>query len=234
MVNFPPVITIDGPAASGKGTLGRALAKKLGFYYLDSGLLFRALGLIVIEEKLSTQNFPEIKNLARKMEISIPASEDQFLLLVNGRQLGSELRNNKVAQVASKIAVCGEIRGVLTTLQRSLRISPGLVCDGRDLGSVVFKDAILKIFLDATLEARVERRHKELSVTGQVVEKSDIMKMLEKRDARDRGRKVAPLFLTPDSFVVDSSNKSPEAVFEVVWNLYIRFGIERLKSILEN
>ncbi len=188
------VIAVDGPAASGKGTLARRLAARYGLRHLDTGMIYRAVGLKVLREGLDPVAAARAVTLA---DLDRP-----------------ELRSEEVAQAASKVAAIPEVRTALRALQRRFaETPPGAVLDGRDIGTVVFPDAGAKIFIDAGLEMRAERRHRELLERGVASIYSRVLQDMKDRDARDRDRAVAPLTPAKDAFVIDSSKLDADGVF---------------------
>jgi CMP/dCMP kinase len=190
----PIVIAVDGPAASGKGTLARRLAAHYGLHHLDTGLLYRAVGLRALREGLDPVAAAEALTLA---DLAEPA-----------------LREDSAAQAASKVAVIPAVREALRDLQRRFAGEPpGAVLDGRDIGTVVFPEAPIKIYVDATPEARARRRHEELREMGLASIYSRVLQDMRERDARDRGRAVAPLTLAKDALVIDSSELDADQVF---------------------
>ncbi|MGA1206479.1 MAG: (d)CMP kinase [Gammaproteobacteria bacterium] len=211
-----PVVTIDGPSGAGKGTVARLLASQLGFHLLDSGALYRILGYSALARGLSTDDVPALVELANALTVTFPFTVNNTDVCVDGVSIAGSLRNQAVAEAASQLAVYPPVRQALLDLQRRMRRAPGLVGDGRDLGTVVFPEAQVKIFLDADVEVRATRRYQELIEAGQTVELSAILRDLEIRDIRDRTRDVAPLVAASDARVIDSSKKTPaEVVAEV-------------------
>ena len=190
----PIVIAVDGPAASGKGTLARRLAAHYGLHHLDTGLLYRAVGLRAQREGMDPVAAAEALTLA---DLAEPA-----------------LREDSAAQAASKVAVIPAVREALRELQRRFAAEPpGAVLDGREIGTVVFPEAPIKIYVDATPEARARRRHEELREMGLASIYSRVLQDMRERDARDRGRAVAPLTLAKDALVIDSSELDADQVF---------------------
>ncbi len=206
------MVTIDGPSGAGKGTVARLLAKELGFHLLDSGAIYRVLGLAALDGGVALDDADALTALADGLDLCFPFTEHHTEVSLNGRDVSSALRTQAVADAASQVAVHPKVREALMALQRRQARPPGLVGDGRDLGTVVFQDAPCKIFLDASVEVRAERRYQELIQSGQTVERSAILRDLEIRDVRDRTRAVAPLVPADNAYVIDSSDKTPADV----------------------
>lgn len=211
-----PVVTIDGPSGAGKGTVARHIAYDLDFHLLDSGAIYRILGLAAIERGIAFDDISGLVVLANSLELSFPYDREHTGIVLDGVPLGQKLRNQTVADAASQVAINPLVRRALMDFQRRQAKEPGLVGDGRDLGTIVFPDADLKIFLDANVKVRAERRYLELIQSGQIVERSAILCDLEIRDIRDRTREVAPLVPAQDAYVIDSSEKTvAEVVAEI-------------------
>ena len=201
-----PVIANDGPSASGKGTIAKKVAAALGFHYLESGALYRLVALMALREGL--QDPKAIAAMAESMDVTF--LEDEILL--EDQDVSSQIRHETVGNRASEIAPMPEVRQALLRRQRAFREPPGLVADGRDMGTVVFPDAPLKIFLTASAEIRAQRRYKQLIEKGIAANLAALSRDLAERDARDMARKVAPLVPAPDSQVLDSSALSIDEV----------------------
>jgi CMP/dCMP kinase len=212
-----PVITIDGPTASGKGTVAECAAARLGFHYLDSGSLYRLVALLAIR---SATAFDDAERLAA-LAAGLPVKFVERRILLAGEDVTEDIRREAVGNGASQIALCQPVRDALLGRQRAYRISPGLVCDGRDMGTVVFPDATLKIFLTASVEQRAERRSKQLIEKGFPVNISTLLQDLRERDARDAGRQNAPLAAASDSITIDSSALSVEEVVNVIVSRFL-------------
>lgn len=205
-----PVVTIDGPGGAGKGTLARALARQQGWHYLDSGALYRALAWLAEQAGLTTENAGAIAALAERLDVRFDAGMDDAIT-VNGRDTAIALRDERVAQQASQIAALPAVRAALLQRQRDFRRAPGLVADGRDLGSVVFPDALLKVFLYASPQERAQRRYKQLSEQGLDANLAALLGALRERDARDRQRADAPLRAAPDALELDTTTLTIDA-----------------------
>ena len=209
-----PVIAIDGPSASGKGTIASRVAQKLGFHYLESGALYRIVALLSLRE--DTLDEKRLVRLAEDMDV---AFEEGDILLAD-ESITDKVRSELVGNRASEVAKVPPLRQALLKRQRSFRQPPGLVADGRDMGTVVFPDAELKVFLTASPEIRAERRYKQLIEKGIDANLRALSRDLRERDQRDAKRAVAPLVPAPDSQVLDSSALSIDAVAELIGRWY--------------
>jgi cytidylate kinase len=215
-MSLPPVIAIDGPTASGKGTVASLVAQKLGFHYLDSGALYRLVALASEQEGIDAQNAAELGILVPKLLISFKNSQ----IVLNGNDVTEAIRTESIGLRASAVAVHPELRLALVDLQRSFRQFPGLVADGRDMASVIFPDAILKVFLTATAAARAERRYKQLIAKGISAKLSDLLQDLQERDARDSSRGAAPLVIAEGAKVLETSDLSIDQAVKTVLDWY--------------
>ena len=202
-----PVMTLDGPAGAGKGTVSRAIAKKLGWHYLDSGAIYRSLAIAVQDAGVPLDDIDGIVDIARKMELSF-GSGDTPLVILHGQTITDRIASESCGNITSKIAAYGPVRQALLQKQREFRRLPGLVADGRDMGTVVFADAEFKVFLTASAEERARRRYKQLKEKGIDVSLIDLAKEIEDRDRRDTQRSVAPLKMADDAVLVDTSDMS--------------------------
>jgi cytidylate kinase len=210
----PPVIAIDGPSASGKGTIAKRVAQALGFHYLESGALYRLVGLLALRHDLHEE--VGIARAAERMDVVFQGDE----IFLEEEEVSQHIRHEAVGNRASEVARMGLVRQALLTRQRAFRQPPGLVADGRDMGTVVFPDACLKIFLTASPEVRAERRYKQLIEKGISANLRALSRDLAERDARDANRPIAPLVPAPDSQVLDSSALSIDAVVERILERY--------------
>jgi cytidylate kinase len=197
----PPVIAIDGPSASGKGTVAAEVAKALGFHYLDSGALYRLVTHAALRNATPLDDEEALAALASRMNVEF---RDGAAWL-EGRDVSAELRTEEVSAGASRVAAQPKVRQALLARQRAFRAPPGLVADGRDMGSIVFPDAPLKVFLTAGVGTRAERRHKQLMEKGMYAKMSDVVEELRRRDERDSSRPVAPLKHYPDAIFLDTT-----------------------------
>jgi cytidylate kinase len=207
-----PVIAIDGPTASGKGTIAEGVARALGWHVLDSGALYRLLAQQALARGVDLADGQALAALAD----ALPVRHGADGLLLDGRPVGDEIRQEAVGVAASRIAALQPVRASLLALQRRARRAPGLVADGRDMGTVVFPDATLKVFLTASAESRAERRYKQLIGKGIPASLSGLLQDLRERDARDASRAVAPLAPAEGAFVLDSTGLSVDETVDVV------------------
>ena len=208
------VITIDGPSASGKGALARQIARKFSLNILDSGVLYR---LFAYFDNLAIAHLEIAKKI--QQEIKFNQKKDRLQILNNEKDITSKLRSEDIAKTASKLSSQKEVRSLLFNIQRSFYTSEGLVADGRDMGTVVFKDAKLKIFLTASPEIRAKRRYIELQNLGQEVNMPALIADIESRDLKDSSRELSPLLPADDATIIDSSDMSLEDVFSFTENL---------------
>ena len=206
------IITIDGPSGSGKGTISQLLAERLGFHLLDSGALYRVLGLAAGRRGVSPEDAAALAELARNLDVVFQGEA----ILLDGEDVSSLIRTEKAGNVASKVAAVPEARAALLEWQRDCAREPGLVADGRDMGTVVFPQAQVKIFLTASPEERAERRYKQLKGKGIDVSLADLVAEIRERDERDRNRSVAPLKAATAALEVESTAMSIDEVLEMV------------------
>ena len=211
-----PVIAIDGPTASGKGTVAQKVANRLGFHYLDSGSLYRLTAVAAQRANVDLTDEQAVAKLAGALEVRF--SDDKVWLATE--DVTDAIRTEAAGQNASRVAALPLVRQRLLTRQRSFRIRPGLVCDGRDMGSVVFPDATCKFFLTASVEARAERRTKQLKEKGMSAIMPDVVKELRIRDERDMNRPVAPLKHYSDAYLIDTTDISADDAVEKILGLY--------------
>ena len=208
------MIAIDGPSASGKGTIAKRVAQALGFNYLESGALYRLVALLALRGGLEDER--AIAEAAAHMDVAFQGDE----IFLEDQEVSLHIRHEEVGNRASEVARMRAVRQALLTRQRAFRQPPGLVADGRDMGTIVFPDAALKIFLTASPEVRAQRRYKQLIEKGITANLGALSRDLAERDARDANRPVAPLVPAPDSQVLDSSALSVEAVVDQILQLW--------------
>ncbi len=215
-MSLPPVIAIDGPTASGKGTVAMRVASQLGFHYLDSGALYRLVALASEQNGISPSDCYALGQLALAMRVEFKNG----LIFLNGVNVTETIREESIGVRASQIAVYPEVRDALLALQRGFRKGPGLVADGRDMASRIFTDAVLKVFLTASVEARAERRYKQLIAKGISARMDVLLQDLQERDARDIQRATAPLKQVEGAHLLDTSNLSIDQAVERVLSWY--------------
>lgn len=218
-MNIPncPVIAIDGPTASGKGTVAALVAEKLGFHYLDSGAIYRVLAVAVDQAGLNPDVQSDLERII-SMAANLPVHFQGTQVLLDSVDVSEIIRTEAAGVMASRLAVVPEVRAGLLQRQRDFRQAPGLVADGRDMGSVVFPDSILKVFLTASAQVRAERRVKQIEARGQQADFQAIFSDLMARDKRDSERAVAPLKPCDDALVLDCSAMPIEQVLEAIHN----------------
>lgn len=216
-----PVITIDGPGGAGKGTIGQLIALRLAWNYLDSGALYRVVGWIARQHDLDENDDQQLVSLLSSTRIeSEPREGQDTRILVNDYDLSEEIRDTRVGDMASRLARLAPIRAALLDCQKQARKTPGLVADGRDMGTVVFPDATLKIYLDASAQARAQRRYKQLKDKGLDVNLARLLEEMQDRDRRDRERAESPLVAAEDAVHVDTTDLTIEQVIDEVLGLY--------------
>ena len=220
------IITIDGPSGAGKGTVSRILAKQLGFNYLDSGALYRLLGLVAVRHGIEISINADLTPLAENMDVRFQAKADgKNIVLLEGEDVTDELRTEETGALASRVAENSGVRASLLLRQQEFARPPGLVADGRDMGTKVFPEAQLKIFLTASIEERANRRYKQLLDKGESVSLRALEEQVRLRDERDMNRKSSPLAIATNAVEVDTSDLSIQEAVDIVQNLAILRGL---------
>ena len=214
-----PVVTIDGPGGAGKGTLCMLLATKLGWHLLDSGAIYRVLAVAANRREIALDDVNSLADLASKLDVRFPIENDQVLIVLDSQDVTAEIRTEATGNLASKVAAYPEVRAALLQRQQNFAQYPGLIADGRDMGTVVFPTAQVKVFLDASAEERAKRRQLQLQLKGINVNFDNLLQEIQERDFRDRNRPVAPLKPADDAILIDSTSMSIYAVFNQVLQL---------------
>jgi cytidylate kinase len=222
-----PVVAIDGPSGSGKGTISRALAERLGWHLLDSGALYRLVALAAQRRGIDLGAEEDVAEVARGLDVEFGAGAGGERIMLEGREVSAEIRTEKAGDAASRVAGLARVRSALLERQRRFARPPGLVADGRDMGTVVFPAAPLKVFLTATPEERAKRRHKQLKEKGIDVSLRDLSWEIAERDLRDASRPVAPLQAAEDAQVIDSTSLTPDEVVSRVLEWLRQIGVDR-------
>jgi cytidylate kinase len=214
-----PVIAIDGPGGSGKGTITIRLANHLGWHFLDSGALYRLTALAVIKKQVPLDNESALGEVAANLDIRFETGGNGVRAILDEQDVTDRLRGEDTGAVASQVAAIPAVRAALASRQRRFRQLPGLVADGRDMGTVIFPDAKLKIFLTASARIRAERRYKQLKDKGESVNLTRLFREIKARDARDQSRSIAPLRPAEDAVIIDSTHMDIDEVFKKVLTL---------------
>ena len=216
-----PVLTIDGPSGAGKGTVSRAVAKLLQWHYLDSGSIYRSLAIAVLQAGVALEDLSQITAIAEAMQLEFDCGE-ALVVRLDGVDITAQLGTETTGYAASIVAAYPEVRAILLQKQKDFRQLPGLVADGRDMGSVVFPDAEYKVYLTASAEERANRRYKQLIEKGIDANLLQITREIEERDRRDRERATAPLTVPEGATTIDSSSLSIQQVIDTVINLVVK------------
>ncbi len=212
----PPVIAVDGPAASGKGTVAAGVASALGFHLLDSGSLYRLVALAALRKRAPTSDAAALAAIARALDVAFAGGR----VALDGADVTDAIRGEEVSAAASQVAVHPAVRAALLERQRAFRRLPGLVADGRDMGTVVFPDAGVKVYITASAEERARRRYKQLIEKGISVTIDSLLRDIRERDARDAGRAAAPLAVAADAAILDTTNMTIDAAIGFVLDRY--------------
>lgn len=213
-------IAIDGPAGAGKSTIAKAVAKKLGFIYVDTGAMYRSMAIYFIDNQVNTDDEEAIKKACEGVDIAITYEDGAQQVILNGVNVTGRLRNEEVGKMASKTAKYGAVRTKLVDLQRKLAVTSNVIMDGRDIGTVVLPNATAKVYLTASVEARAQRRYKELVEKGETMDIAVISADIEKRDYDDMHRANSPLKQAEDAVFLDSSDMGIEEVVENIIQIY--------------
>ena len=208
-----PVIAVDGPSGVGKGTLCQALANHFKWHLLDSGAIYRVLALSALKQNIALDDEQKLAQLALNLPLTFDTTGIEVKVLLNNIDVSKDIRTELTGGAASKVAAINSVRTALLQRQRDFRQAPGLIADGRDMGTIVFKDAPVKIFLDASAESRAERRMKQLQDRQNHVKFAEILQEITARDERDRNRTVAPLKPADDALIIDTTSLSIQDVF---------------------
>jgi cytidylate kinase len=200
-----PIITIDGPSGAGKSTVSRILAQRLGYTYLDTGAMYRAVALKVLESHTDVENENEMREVLSNLTLSFKQNKDGFHVFLDGEDVTYEIRTSKISMLASAVSAKPAVRELLTDMQRQIGRKGNMVLEGRDMGTVVFPDAEVKFYLDASAEVRAHRRHREMVEKGESVEWEEVFEDVLKRDANDSNRKLSPLRPTKGAIIIDST-----------------------------
>ena len=220
MVNkIVPVVTIDGPSGAGKGTVSQAMAKALGWHFLDSGAIYRLCGLACVKQGISFDDAEAVSEIALNLDIDFKVTDKGLETYLNGEEVSKQLRTERGGAAASEVAAIPRVRDALLSRQQAFSQIPGLIADGRDMGTVVFPNAPLKIYLTASAEKRADRRYKQLRGAGESVNLAAILEDIQTRDARDMNRAVAPLQAANDAITIDSSDMSIAVVNQAILQL---------------
>lgn len=213
-ISAPIVITIDGPSGSGKGTLSQMLARHLGYHLLDSGALYRLVALAVMKKGIDLNNEEVVGQVALGLDVIFSLENDESAqILLEGVTVTDAIRQEAVSMAASKVAAYPSVRAALLERQRAFAVAPGLIADGRDMGTTVFPAAQVKLFLTASAEARAERRYKQLCIKGESVSMAELVRDIRERDERDSNRAVSPLKPAGDAVIIDSTAMTIDEVF---------------------
>ena len=210
------VITIDGPAGAGKSTVSKAVAARLGYLYLDTGALYRALAYQALKNKIDVNNADALATLCSKTDVTLKNVNSKMIVFVDGHNVGDKIRTEEVGLAASTLSAFPIVRKKLLSLQQEVGACGGIVAEGRDMGSVVFPNADAKFFLNASIEERIRRRHEELTQKKEPVDRNAISRDMQARDHQDSKRKLAPLSATLDAVIIDSTSLDVSQVVEQI------------------
>ncbi len=232
MCDRKPIVTIDGPSGGGKSTVSRALAAKLGFTYLDTGAMYRAVAYTCQQQGVDPLNPVQLEPLLASIRIELlppAAGEDDVRVIVNGLEVGSSLRTPEMGMLASKVSAQPLVRNILTVLQQQIGAAGQIVAEGRDTGTVVFPEAAWKFFLDASPEVRTSRRAAQLRSKGEAVDEQQLLAQIVQRDKDDRERTIAPLKAAPDAILIDSTGRPAAEVIALMYDRVMTTPCCRMK-----
>jgi len=210
------IITIDGPAGAGKSTVSRLLAKKIGFFYLDTGAMYRAVAFQAAREGVDFSNGKKLRKLCRSLDLKFSADGNSNKLYIGKEDISLAIRDPEMDMLSSRVSAVKEVREAMTELQRKIGKDGGLVAEGRDMGTVVFFDADYKFFITASPKIRAERRYKERINRGESISMAEVEKDLRERDDQDKKRSIAPLRPAKDAKIIDSTTLNPDQVIEII------------------
>ena len=219
MTPTPPVICVDGPSGAGKGTLSQRLAAELGWHLLDSGALYRVVGFACRQQAVALEDSEAVAGVARTLDVTFRPTDTGVTVGLSGEDVTTGIRTEEGGRDASTVAALPAVRNALLLRQQELARPPGLIADGRDMGTVVFQRAPLKIFLTASAEARAERRFRQLQGMGESVSLARLLTDIQQRDARDQSRTVSPLVPAEDAIIIDSTALSADEVLQAARDL---------------
>lgn len=208
------IIAVDGPAGSGKGAVTKKLAKKIGFTNLDTGAIYRCIALLVLSKRIKIENHKEIASLLDDLDVQFKIKDDIELVFLNGEDVSEKIRTQEVTKIVSPVSNIKEVREKMTILQRKMAEGKNIIMEGRDIGTCIFPNAEIKIYLDATVEERAKRRYKENVEKGMKVTYEEILESVKTRDYSDMTREIAPLKKAEDAIVLDSTNLTIEQVVD--------------------
>lgn len=223
MLKKEGIIAIDGPAGAGKSTIAKIVAKRLGFLYIDTGAMYRAVTWKILQEKIPLNDIKKIIATAKKIDIQLKTLKNQLHTFVDGIDVSSEIRKEEISNLTNEVASIAEVREILRKKQRKLAMRGGVIMEGRDIGTCVFPDAKYKFYLDASVDERAKRRYKQLLQKGERVDLDKIKKAIIERDHKDKNRGINPLRQARDAIVIDSTHMTLKEVANTILD-YVKKG----------